>query len=108
MENFPKAKVSAVQLKVSKYQNYINQTSQVQKYGGPTDTGTPASIVKQSSKLKKAEVNNTINKVSKIVTEDNIKVANECSNVQSKKLRKGLINSKSFQTMTDQGDDVNM
>ena len=70
-ENFPKATVSAVKLKVNKYQTYINQTSQVQKYDGPTDTSTPAAMVKQSSKFKKAEVTNTINNVSKVVTIEN-------------------------------------
>ena len=43
--------------------------------------------MKQNCKLRSTEVNNTVNKVSKVVTEDNIKVAEKGSNVQSNKLQ---------------------
>ena len=71
MENFPKAKVCSVKMKVNKYQAYINQTSQVPKYDDPKDTSTPAGMAKPSSKIKTAEVTNTINNVSKVVTIEN-------------------------------------
>ena len=75
------------------YQNYKNITPQGQKYGCATDTSTPAKVVKQNCKLKSTEVNNTVYKVSKLVPEDNIKVAKEGSNVQSSKLQNTKVNN---------------
>ena len=49
--NFPKIHVSNIQSKISKFQNFINISPQVEKYFTPSGTSTPAQTGKLTCKL---------------------------------------------------------
>ena len=91
--NFPNATVSNIKQKIGRFQNFINLSPQVLKYGSPTGTSTPAETVKQncnltgtetakdgsqvqSSEPQNPEIKAIINNAQKGVTNDNFKVLN--------------------------------